>query len=70
MAKVELHSGRHHQIRRHFDLIGFPVIGDPRYGMNNKNKKGMRLVAYALAFECPLGNGSVHVEIDPEEASP
>jgi tRNA pseudouridine32 synthase/23S rRNA pseudouridine746 synthase len=70
VVEVELHSGRRHQIRRHFDLIGFPVIGDPRYGINNKNKEGMQLVAYALAFKCPLGNGSIHVEIDPDEVLP
>ncbi len=52
-VNVVLHTGRQHQIRRHFDQIGYPVMGDPRYGKDNKNTDGMKLVAYALEFECP-----------------
>jgi tRNA pseudouridine32 synthase/23S rRNA pseudouridine746 synthase len=52
-VKVVLHTGRKHQIRRHFNLIGYPVMGDPRYGKGNKNSDGMKLLAYALEFECP-----------------
>ena len=52
-VNVVLHTGRKHQIRRHFDTIGYPVMGDPRYGKGNKNTDGMKLVAYALEFECP-----------------
>ncbi len=52
-VNVVLHTGRKHQIRRHFNQIGYPVIGDPRYGKGNKNTDGMKLVAYALDFECP-----------------
>ena len=52
-VNVVLHTGRKHQIRRHFNQIGYPVMGDHRYGKGNKNTDGMRLVAYALEFECP-----------------
>ncbi len=51
---VTLGSGRLHQIRRHFALIGFPVIGDPRYGQGNKDMAGLQLRAERLAFTCPL----------------
>lgn len=51
---VRIYTGRLHQIRRHFDMIGFPVIGDPKYGKGNKNKEGMRLVASCLEFRCPF----------------
>ena len=47
-------TGRRHQIRRHFDGIGHPVIGDPRYGRGNKNTAGLQLTADFLAFVCPL----------------
>ncbi len=65
-ARVQILTGRRHQIRRHFDLIGHPVMGDPRYGRGNKNRTGMRLCAHALAFECPLGYGRIAIEITPE----
>jgi tRNA pseudouridine32 synthase/23S rRNA pseudouridine746 synthase len=47
-------TGRKHQIRRHFEMIGHPVMGDPRYGKDNKNKEGMQLAATALEFQCPF----------------
>ena len=50
---ITIRTGRKHQIRKHFDAIGFPVIGDPRYGKNNKNKSGLKLMATELAFRCP-----------------
>ena len=51
---VWIKTGRLHQIRRHFDLIGHPVMGDPRYGTGNKNKDGLQLVADQLRFICPF----------------
>ena len=51
---VEIKSGRTHQIRRHFAAIGYPVMGDPKYGSENKNTQGMQLRAVYLGFVCPL----------------
>jgi len=51
---VTLKTGRLHQIRRHFALSGFPVMGDPRYGSGNKDRAGLALRAVRLAFRCPL----------------
>lgn len=31
-VKVSPQTGRYHQIRRHFDTLGFPLVGDPQYG--------------------------------------
>ncbi|MDX9715141.1 MAG: RluA family pseudouridine synthase [Dissulfurispiraceae bacterium] len=56
---VRIYTGRLHQIRRHLDMIGFPVIGDPKYGKGNKNKEGMRLVASCLEFICPFSEKEV-----------
>jgi tRNA pseudouridine32 synthase / 23S rRNA pseudouridine746 synthase len=53
MVAVELKTGRLHQIRRHFHLLGYPVLGDSRYGTGNKNTEGLQLEAVTLAFRCP-----------------
>lgn len=53
-VEVTIHTGRKHQIRRHFESIGFPVIGDPLYGSGNKNKSGLKLAATSLQFCCPI----------------
>lgn len=51
-----IRTGRLHQIRRHFALIGFPVMGDPRYGTGNKNREGMKLTAVSLKFPSPFAD--------------
>lgn len=36
LARVELHTGRKHQIRAHAKHIGFPVFGDKLYGNDER----------------------------------
>ena len=56
-------TGRLHQIRRHFDMIGHPVMGDPKYGKGNKNREGMKLTATSLKFRCPFSHREVEFRI-------
>jgi tRNA pseudouridine32 synthase/23S rRNA pseudouridine746 synthase len=63
VVQVTIKTGRLHQIRRHFEMIGHPVIGDPKYGKENKNREGMKLTATALKFLCPFQNREVEFQI-------
>jgi tRNA pseudouridine32 synthase/23S rRNA pseudouridine746 synthase len=63
-AGIEIRTGRRHQIRRHFDLIGHPVMGDPRYGRNNSDLEGLQLTADFLSFDCPLGGERIEVSVE------
>ena len=63
VVDVRLVTGRKHQIRRHFAAIGFPVVGDPRYGDNNKNRDGLKLKAVSLTFDCPIFKEQKHFSV-------
>jgi len=58
LLEVELVSGRKHQIRRHFAGVGHAVLGDPQYGSDNKDARGLQLRAVRLEFNCPLSRQS------------
>ncbi len=62
LLELELHTGRLHQIRRHLDLLGAPVMGDPKYGKGNKNKDGLALASISLEFTDPWTHKAHYLE--------
>ena len=55
LLEIELHSGRHHQIRAQLAGIGCPVKGDLKYGFNRSNEDGsISLMARRLEFTHPV----------------
>ena len=52
LLKINLHTGRHHQIRVQLANIGHSIYGDQRYGNKGKNKQ-IALWAYKLTIEHP-----------------
>src|ERR1039457_1847602 len=45
LVEAVLHTGRTHQIRVHFQFIGFPLVGDETYG-NRQNQRLAELTGY------------------------
>ena len=52
LVKIDLLTGRHHQIRVQFSSRGYPLYGDQRYG--RMDKKQLALFAYKLEFLHPV----------------
>ena len=53
LIKINLHTGRHHQIRVQLSNFGHSIYGDQRYGNRGKNKQ-IALWAYKLTIEHPV----------------
>jgi len=55
LLEIELHSGRHHQIRAQLAKIGCPVKGDLKYGYPRSNEdSSISLFARRLEFNHPV----------------
>ncbi len=55
LLEVELHSGRHHQIRAQLAKIGCPIKGDLKYGFQRSNEDGgISLMARRMEFIHPV----------------
>lgn len=62
LLEIELHSGRHHQIRAQLAKIGCPVKGDLKYGFPRSNEDGsISLFARRLEFIHPVRKEAVSI---------
>ena len=52
LIDINLETGRHHQIRVQLSNIGFPIVGDQKYGIETKPLQ-IRLWAHKLQFKHP-----------------
>jgi len=71
LVKVNLHTGRSHQIRVQFSTMGCPLYGDQKYG-ENLNKPGQQLALWSneLAFIHPTTKEELSFQSLPPESFP
>lgn len=66
VVKVDLYTGRHHQIRVQFSSRGHSLSGDQKYGIRGRGK-GLALWAYSLSFIHPTTKQELTFEDFPEK---
>lgn len=64
LVEIDLHTGRHHQIRVQFSYINHPIYGDQRYGID-KTGIQIHLWAFKLSFIHPINNEMITFENIP-----
>ncbi|MBN8218322.1 MAG: RluA family pseudouridine synthase [Spirochaetes bacterium] len=65
LMRVQILTGRTHQVRVHFCDAGHPVVGDRKYGRNPGAEAHLFLCSVALAFEHPVTGEPMNFEIPP-----
>ncbi|MFC6877854.1 RluA family pseudouridine synthase [Flavobacterium myungsuense] len=60
--EINLHTGRHHQIRAQLQAIGCPIKGDLKYGFDRSNPDGgIHLHAKKLVFIHPVTKENIEI---------
>ncbi len=65
LVKINLYTGRHHQIRVQLSNFGHSIFGDQKYGKRGKGKQ-IALWAYYLSFEHPITKERLEFKLLPE----
>ena len=66
VLKINLHTGRHHQIRVQFSSRGHSIYGDQKYGTRGRGKQ-IALWAYSLTIKHPITKKEMTFEDYPEK---
>ena len=61
LLDVKTDTGRKNQIRVHLSEIGYPIVGDRKYGASDDFIRRIRLHAYSLSFPHPVNGGMITV---------
>ena len=66
LLEIDLHTGRHHQIRAQLAHMGCPIKGDLKYGYDRSNKDAsIHLHARSVSFIHPVKKEELVLKADP-----
>ena len=65
LVEINLHTGRHHQIRVQLSHFGHSIFGDQKYGTRGQGKQ-IALWAYQLTIEHPITKEEMNFEDLPD----
>lgn len=71
LLEIDLHTGRHHQIRSQLSAVGSPIKGDLKYGFDRSNKDAsIHLHARKLSFVHPVKKEKLEIIAPPPALDP
>ena len=70
LLKIDLHTGRSHQIRVQLSSRGYPIWGDQRYNTNAHPGQQIALWAYKLSFKHPVTTEELTFTCLPSDTYP
>ena len=70
LVKIDLKTGRSHQIRVQFSSRGYPLYGDQKYNKNSKVGQQIALFSNSITFEHPITKEKVTFEIKLPSRNP
>ena len=64
--KIQLDTGRHHQIRVQLANAGYPIVGDRKYNADATASSGggLKLCSYKIGFTHPKTHKKMEFEIE------
>lgn len=65
LVKINLITGRHHQIRVQFANIGAPLYGDTKYNIEFKHKRGVDTALYASELNFEYNGEKISIKTEP-----
>lgn len=67
LLRIDLETGRKHQIRVQLSHAGSPIVGDRKYESRDPFAKGIALHCYHLAFEHPTLKKQMEFTVEPPQ---
>lgn len=68
-VRIQLVTGRTHQIRAQFSSRGLPLVGDRKYSLNQDNCE-IALWSYCLSFYHPVRGKKMNFQLEPPQVFP
>jgi 23S rRNA pseudouridine1911/1915/1917 synthase len=65
LVRVELETGRYHQIRAQWAAEGHPIVGDVRYGSKTGDGRVICLHCKSLSFAHPVTKEALKFDFSP-----
>lgn len=62
LLRIELLTGRKHQIRVQFADMGHPLVGDRKYGRGDSASANLALHAWSISFTHPVSRARLRFE--------